>query len=537
MSSNAITEKKETAPAAPRWHVARETAPSVMEADQPLLPRIIGALGLLCVTVGGVPLASRMGASRVFFRQLSEILPAWLAALLAVAGLGCLLYHAANDADFQIRRAYMWKGLAWLGLGVLLSLWPVSGSEVAQVANTRFLPFGLFGLVLGLLFLLAFVRNETEVKVRDLVSYAIGGLGAAMAVVGFLVGTLNNEFLLPTGLLLILLGLFFVWAFVGIRGSSDQWGFGASLAMGGIGGLAFLVACCRSLFFPEPGWYPIANGLLLMGGGLLYVAVAVGVVSDHPFVVLTRRELASIFFSPIAYTLLIGFQLIGFGLFFYWLVGSLWSLDPGRGEVYAIEVREPIVKFYFWGFFPVVCAMFVVPVLTMRSLSEEKRTGTLEMLLTAPTNEIVIVASKFIAIFVFYMILWIPMGLYLVGLRAEGGRSFDYLPALAYYIAMAASGAGFISMGIFCSSLTQNQIAAALLAFVGMVVLTLLYFVQHVVPFGPSMKAVIGHMSYVDLWQIAVEGKLTSWDLLFHVSAAFFWLFLAVKVLESRKWR
>src|SRR5262245_20340475 len=389
MSSKAITEKKEPALAPPRWHVAREVAPSVTEAERPLLPRAVGALGLLLVTVGGVPLASRFGAARPFFRQLSEILPAWLAAMFAVLGLGCLLYHAANDADFQIRRAYMWKGLAWLGLGILLSLLPATG--IKMFANAGFLPFGLFGLVLGLLFLLAFERNESEVKVRDLVSYAIGGLGAIMAVIGFLVGTLNNEFLLPTGLLLILLGLFFVWAFVGIRGSADQWGFGASLAMGGIGSLVFLVAFCRSFFFPEPGWYPIANGLLLMGGGLLYAGVAVGVVSDHPFVVLTRRELASIFFSPIAYTLLIGFQLIGFGLFFYWLVGSLWSLDPGRGQVYANEVAEPIVKYYFWGFFPVVCSMFVVPVLTMRTLSEEKRTGTIEMLLTAPINEVSVV--------------------------------------------------------------------------------------------------------------------------------------------------
>jgi ABC-2 type transport system permease protein len=438
----------------------------------------------------------------------------------------------------------MWKGLAWLGLGLLLSLLPATG--VKLFANAGFLPFGLFGLVLGLLFLLAFSRNETDTWVRDMVTYAVGGLGSVMAVIGFLFGTINSDFLLPTGSLLILLGLFFLWSFIGMRSSAEPWGHRASLAMGALGGAAFLIAFFRSVIVPVLvawGWmdpresYAIPFGLLLMGGGLLYAAVAVGIVSDHPLVVLSRKELASIFFSPIAYTLLIGFQLIGFGLFFYWLVGSLWSLDPGRGQVYANEVPEPIVKYYFWGFFPVVCSMFVVPVLTMRTLSEEKRTGTIEMLLTAPINEVSVVVSKFIAVFAFFMILWVPLGLYLVGLRAETGKTFDYLPVLAFYIALAASGAGFVSMGIFCSSVTQNQIAAALLAFVGMVVLTLFYFLEHVVPFGASMRAVIGHMSYVDLWQIAVEGKLTSWDLLFHLSAAFFWLFLAVKVLESRKWR
>src|SRR5262245_13854336 len=311
MSSKAITEKKEPALAPPRWHVAREVAPSVTEAERPLLPRAVGALGLLLVTVGGVPLASRFGAARPFFRQLSEILPAWLAAMFAVLGLGCLLYHAANDADFQIRRAYMWKGLAWLGLGILLSLLPATG--VKMFANAGFLPFGLFGLVLGLLFLLAFSRNETDAWVRDMVSYGVGGLGAAMAIGGFLFGAINNEFLLPTGGLLILLGLFFLWSFIGMRGSADPLAHRASLAMGALGATAFLIAFFRSVIVPVLvawGWmdpresYAIPSGLLISGGGLLYGAVAVGIVSDHPLVVLTRKELASIFFSPIAYTLL-----------------------------------------------------------------------------------------------------------------------------------------------------------------------------------------------------------------------------------------
>ena len=546
MSSKAITEKKETTLSTPRWHVARETAPSLVEADRPLLPRVIGGIGLLLVVVGGVPLAARLGAQARFFDALSQIMPAWLAALFAIVGLGCLLYHAANDGDLQIRRAYMVKGLAWLALGVLLSIWPARVGDGNLEYGVRFLPFGFFGYVLGLLFLLAFIRNETEVQVRDVITYLVGAFGAVMAAGGFIVGTFNRDFLLPWGCILILLGLAFLWSFVGMRGSSDQWGYAASLAVGALGAGAFLIAFFRSVIVPVlVAWewmdpresYAIPYGLLLMGGGLLYVCVAVGTVSEHPLVVLTRRELASIFFSPIAYTMLIGFQLIGWGLFFDWLVSTLWSLDPARGQVFANEVPEPIVMSYFWNFFPVVCAMFVVPVLTMRTLSEEKRTGTLEMLLTAPINETVVVVSKFIAVFLFFMVLWIPLGLYLIGLRAEGGRSFDYLPVLAYYIALAASGAGFISMGVFCSSLTRNQIAAALLAFVGMVVLTLMFWVHRIVPFGPSVKSALVHMSYVDLWRVAVEGKLTTWDLMFHLSAAFFFLFLTVKVLESRKWR
>src|SRR5262249_33881184 len=175
MSSKAITEKKDSMTAAPRWHVAREVAPSVMKDDQPVVPRIIGGAGLLLVVLGGVPLASRLGSSTRVFKALSDVMPAGWAAFFAVLGVGCLLYHAAMDAEFQIRRAYMWKGLAWLLLGVFLSIAPAKGGDDQWVYGARFVPFGILGLVLGLLFEMAFIRNETDLTVRDRITYVIGG--------------------------------------------------------------------------------------------------------------------------------------------------------------------------------------------------------------------------------------------------------------------------------------------------------------------------------------------------------------------------
>src|SRR5262249_37887780 len=154
---------------------------------------------------------------------------------------------------------------------------------------------------------------------RDVITYLVGAFGAVMAAGGFIVGTFNRDFLLPWGCILILLGFAFLWAFVGLPGGADPWGYSAPLAIGALCPSAFLVAFFRSVLVPVmAAWewvnpvesYAIPYGLLLMGGGLLYVCVAVGIISDHPLVVLTRRELASIFFSPIAYTMLIGFQLI-----------------------------------------------------------------------------------------------------------------------------------------------------------------------------------------------------------------------------------
>jgi len=539
MSSKAITEKKDSMTAAPRWHVAREVAPSVMKDDQPVVPRIIGGAGLLLVVLGGVPLASRLGSSTRVFKALSDVMPAGWAAFFAVLGVGCLLYHAAMDAEFQIRRAYMWKGLAWLLLGVFLSILPAKGSEGQWVFGARFVPFGLLGLTLGLLYEMAFIRNETDVTVRDRITYVIGGLGAVMAVGGLFFGTIFRDFLLTYGLLLILGGFFFLWVFIGMRGVADRLGRLASLGVGYAGAAAFVVAFARSVVLPwvtgrqlEP--YTIPYGLVMMTSGALYGTLGLALLSDNGLVVLTRRELSSLFFSPIAYTVLFGFAAIGGVLFFKFTIGVLLDMTP-QGAFFA-TVQEPIVAGYFEDVFLVICAIFVVPVTTMRLLSEEQRTGTLEMLLTLPINETAVVLSKFLAAFIFFMVVWLPWAIYLAALRLMGGQPFDYLPIFAFYIALAASGAGFVAMGVFCSSLTKNQIGAAILSFMGMLILTLFVMLPRFARFYPNLAALGEHLSYYHMWANAVSGNLTLRDLLFHISAAVFWLFLSVKVLESRKW-
>src|SRR5262249_32277174 len=130
-----------------------------------------------------------------------------------------------------------------------------------------------------------------------------------------------------------------------------------------------------------------------------------------------------------------------------------------------LALVEPIIPLFTWGFFPIIAVIFIVPVLTMRLLSEEKRSGTMEALLTAPVDEFAIVISKFVAALVPFLTLCLPWGLLLVGLRVTGGKAFDYQPMLSFFIALLVSGAGFISMGLFFSSLTRNQIASAVLTF------------------------------------------------------------------------
>jgi ABC-type transport system involved in multi-copper enzyme maturation permease subunit len=158
-------------------------------------------------------------------------------------------------------------------------------------------------------------------------------------------------------------------------------------------------------------------------------------------------------------------------------------------------------------------------------------------MLTIPVDEVSLVLSKFFATLIFFLLTWVPWGLFLIALRIEGGQSFDYLPVLSFLVALICSGAGFIAMGMLFSSITRNQIIAAILTLAGMFVLLFIYFAVHAILREPNpWIPVLRHMSFVDLWETSLEGKLQPQFLLFHISAAIFWLFLTVKVLEARRW-
>src|SRR5262249_47366581 len=131
---------------------------------------------------------------------------------------------------------------------------------------------------------------------------------------------------------------------------------------------------------------------------------------------------------------------------------------------------EPIVGDFLLNWFPIILQLIALPLITMRLMSEEKRTGTMEMILTAPINEWSITLSKFLAAWIFYQLTWLPIWFFMVAFRLMGADPFDYRPLISFYFGMAATGAGFVAMGLFFSSVTRNQIVAAVLSFLGMCV-------------------------------------------------------------------
>jgi ABC-type transport system involved in multi-copper enzyme maturation permease subunit len=529
MSSKLITEAPESQSAPNGWRIARETAPSFLREDEPQVARWIGLVGLMLVTLGSMAVFA--SAANIA----SRINPA-LGGLFLIVGVACLLFHAARDAEPQVRWLYRIIGYMWLAVGVVVTLLPFKGQP-----GTLFLPYGYVCLVLALLFLLPVTRNETEMKWRQLTLRLLGATGAILALVGFIGGNFSENFLIPYSQLLVLLGLAYVAAFIGMEGSSSNTGYWTSLALGALGLVVFLAALVRSvlpfLFRHSFEPYLVPSGLLLMTMGLLYAGLAMALFSDNHLAVLTRRELAAFFYSPIAYIVLFGLTVIGW-LIFFDFVNRLFP-PPGPMEQRMFR-EEPIILGYGISWWPVISTIFIVPVLTMRLLSEEHRTGTLEVLFTAPVKETSVVLSKFFATLIFFMLAWVPWALFLVALRVEGGQPFEYRPLLGFFIALACSGAGFVSLGLFFSSLTRNQIASAILTFVGMLALTGVFFAKGIIDQfypGSNWSAVLDHASYVNLWITSMEGQLAPQHLIFFISFAIFWLFVTVKILESRKWR
>jgi ABC-type transport system involved in multi-copper enzyme maturation permease subunit len=526
MPSKAITQPPETRPGS-SWRNQPDTGPSFMRRDDPKIARGIGVAAAAAIVFGGMAMALQTSG------RVTPLGTGWSVFLLTI-GISGLLFHAAFDGDMQIRRVYMAFAYLCMILGGFLMVVPYNNQPGALFGQ------GFLCVFLGLMFMLAFLRNEDDAWMRTLAENIIGGAGAVMALVGVVGGNIKGEFLLPIGLLLAVLGIVYLTAFVSTRGTGDDLAFRAGLGIGGVGVVVFVVALGRSLLPPlfyrwhwtetQPAEYFVQYGLDLMTVGLLFVAVSLLECSDWRWTVLTRRELGSLFYSPVAYIVLFVFVVA------HWLAYFLVVLNMLLSEA---SVPEPIVSRFILQWSAVISSIIAIPVLTMRLLSEEKRSGTLEVLLTAPVDEAAIVVSKFLAACVMYLVMWVPFGLFLIYLRIAGGSEFDYRPLKSFTIGLTVSSAAFVSMGLFFSSLTHSQIASGVLTFAGMLALTLVFLVSGLLNgLMPNSVwvTILKHISYIDVWIDTLDGRLLPRQLLFFASMTVVWLFVSVKVLEARKW-
>jgi ABC-2 type transport system permease protein len=240
---------------------------------------------------------------------------------------------------------------------------------------------------------------------------------------------------------------------------------------------------------------------------------------------LIQRELLAYFSSPLAYVVLTAFLFIN-GYVFYLIVAFL--NDP------RTQAMAPLKLIFGGTIFFWLYLLFVVPVITMRLLAEERRSGTLEVLLTSPVSEGQVVAGKFIAAFVFYLFLWLPTWVYVLILRSHA--AIDFGPVWAGYLGIALLGLLFLSIGLFTSALVRNQIIAAILAFAVLVVVFSLGLVENLAT-APAIKGAIGYMNLWNHMDDFAKGIVDTRHVVYNLSLTGLFLFLAAKALEASKGR
>lgn len=233
---------------------------------------------------------------------------------------------------------------------------------------------------------------------------------------------------------------------------------------------------------------------------------------------MVQRELGAYFLSPIAYAVTAVF-LFGTGLAF-----ALGTFRNGA----EVSLRS---LFEFWM---MLILVFVLPMLTMRLLSEEFRSGTIETLLTVPVTEVEVVLGKFFGALTFYLVLLATLLLYPILLSMYG--SLDGWLLVCNYIGLLLLGALYISVGLFFSACTKHQVVAVLLSFA---LLALATFAAH----GLAQevegypRAILQQLSIRTHFFDFVRGLVDMNHVVFFVTTTALFLFLTVKRVEMRRWQ
>jgi len=252
---------------------------------------------------------------------------------------------------------------------------------------------------------------------------------------------------------------------------------------------------------------------------------------------IVERELRAYFSSPIAYVMLTGFLFLS-GIVFQGLLSEVMDYQL-RSAMQAAQAGGPrpidapaIISQQFLGTVSVLL-LFMVPMITMGLFAEEKKRGTIELLLTAPITDLQVVLGKFFAAVSFFTILllstWIPMTiLYIYGSPASG-------PILTNYLGIFLYGLAIVAIGVFVSTLTENQIISGILGFV--IALVLWFFDLLSRRAEAPTRAVLEYLSVINHLNDFMKGVISTSHIIFYLSLMLVALFLTYRSIDSLRWR
>lgn len=246
-----------------------------------------------------------------------------------------------------------------------------------------------------------------------------------------------------------------------------------------------------------------------------------------------RKELNSYFRSPIAYGVMFFFALIA-GYFFSLATASFvrQSLQSAMmGQAQPMDVNEWVVRNLLSNIS--VIGLFMCPMITMRLFAEEKRTGTIELLITSPLNNWEIIGGKFLAALILYACMLGISLLNLVTLYFYGKPEWKAM--LIGYLGLLLQGGCMLALGTFVSSCTRNQIVAVVATFAVLLLLWVISWVSQL-DSTPTMR-VVGYFSILDHLDSFTKGVLDAKDSFYFLSMIFLGLFLTGRSMESIRWR
>lgn len=246
-----------------------------------------------------------------------------------------------------------------------------------------------------------------------------------------------------------------------------------------------------------------------------------------------KKEMRLYFTSPVAWVIMAVFLFIA-GYFFYSIfsyyarVSMQSAMNPMGG---GLNVTDGVLRPLFSNFS--VILLLMMPLITMRLFAEERRSGTIELLLTYPVRDGAVLLAKFLAAFALYVLMIALTLLYpaIIWYFAP----LEWGPILTGYAGLLLMGATFIAVGVFASSLTENQIVAALVSFL---ILLMFWVVGWSADFAdPALARVLQHLSLTEHNESFAKGVFETKDVIFYVNFTLVALFLALRSLEARRWK
>jgi ABC-2 type transport system permease protein len=241
--------------------------------------------------------------------------------------------------------------------------------------------------------------------------------------------------------------------------------------------------------------------------------------------ILWKREVGAILHSPIAWVLLTCMSLIN-GFSFSQCVAYL---DQGVKEFTVMQIYFYIFHFWF-------LLIILVPILTMRLFSEEYKTGTIEMLLTAPVKDGDVILSKFFGVLFFYLLLWIPslLGLAIFQAVTHQAVPVAWIPLGFSYLMVTLVGMLYLSIGLFASVLTRNQAVAAMISFTMIALLFFSGFLSYLVR-DPGWREALNYIFTLEQMRSFSAGLFDSRPVVFYLSGTVFFLILTRQVMAGRR--